>query len=919
MDEKKDNSSTRAADAHEKVKVLVADDSPEFLVAATEFLKTNPRLETVGMALSGEDAIRLAERVNPDLVLVDYKMSEMTGAEAAEELKKLRPAPRVVIVTGHDDREFQLRATEAGADGFLSKDEFLERLDPLIDRMFFTRNSGGRESLSDSLGQRIRKLNRDATVVLIDDDFVTQELVQFLLIEAGYRVFKAGTGEVGLELVREHRPELVLLDVGLPDISGIDVCRQIKADPNLTHTLVMHLSATHTSEKDMEIGLAGGADAYCTLPFQKEQLLARVDSLVRIARLESAMSAHEIFYEHLFDKSNFGVAYAATDGRMLSINKPLQALLGLEDNWQISGKSIFEFVGEEYRETVKRTIEQMRWDKLIVHRGEYRFQQADGALLWVRLTIFPQRDGTGKVSNLIILFEDITPQKHASAIQEAMLESVPASIALLDAKGKIVATNKSWDEHIAAWGLNSKSLAPGGNFLNYCGLLEGSQGASGSDLVESLREVLAKRSTGFEADYSRGDDKDRKWFRITANPMGEARSEGGLVMHMDITEKHKLEHQLRQSQKMDALGQLAGGVAHDFSNLLMVVGCNADILTRPQVQAEIRANCVRDIQSATKRASNLTRQLLAFSRQQPMELREVDLAQTVRNLVRMLNRLLGETIELSYEVGDDLPTTMGDAGMIDQVLINFAVNARDAMPEGGKLTIELQPVRRQPPDSQETATTNQWIEVTVSDTGAGIAPEIRDKVFEPFFTTKDASKGTGLGLATVHGIVKQHDGWIELESDADVGTKFRVYFPAVAGSGIEAIERGRRRVLKGHGQGILVIEDDEDVLNGIVRNFNAAGFRVWYASNAEDARLLWGKHGDELSLLVVDIVLPNGRSGEELIEEFRRDRASLNALLISGYKSEPSQINCDDHTSFVQKPFSLEELSEAVSQYFDEH
>ncbi|MGB0583150.1 MAG: response regulator, partial [Limisphaerales bacterium] len=733
-------------------------------------------------------------------------MSEMTGAEAAEELKKLRPSPRVVVVTGHDDREFQLRATEAGADAFLLKDEFLARLDPLIDRLFFAQSSGGRETLSESLGQRTRKLNRDATVVLIDDDFVTQELVQFLLIEAGYRVFKAGTGHAGLQLVRQHQPELVLLDVGLPDVSGIEICRQIKADPNLKHTLVMHLSATHTSERDMEKGLEGGADAYCTLPFQKEQLLARVDSLVRIARLESAMSAHEIFYEHLFDKSNFGVAYASTDGRMLSINDPLRELLGLEDNWQISGKSIFEFVGEEYRDAVQTAIEQMRGEKLVVHRGEYRFQQANGALIWVRLTIFPQRDGTGKVSNLIILFEDITPQKNATAIQEAMLESVPASIALLDAKGKIVATNKSWDEHVATLGLNSSSLAPSGNFLGYCGLLEESQGASGSQLVAGLREVLANRSKHFEADYSVGQDKEQKWFRITANPMGESRSEGGLVMHMDITEKHKLEHQLRQSQKMDALGQLAGGVAHDFSNLLMVVGCNADILARPRVQPEIRDNCVRDIQSAAKRASNLTRQLLAFSRQQPMEQCEIDLAQSVRNLVSMLNRLFGENIELSCVVGDDLPTMMGDAGMVDQVLTNFAVNARDAMPDGGKLTIELQPVHRQPPDSQDTAHTDRWIEVTVTDTGSGIPAEIRDKVFEPFFTTKDASKGTGLGLATVHGIVKQHNGWIELESEADVGTKFRVYFPAVAGSQNEVSERLRPHVLKGNGQGILVIE-----------------------------------------------------------------------------------------------------------------
>jgi len=919
MDEQAHNQQASRQHPRARLKVLVADDSPEFLVAAIEHVKRNPRMETVGMALSGEEAIRVAHRVKPDLVLVDANMANLNGAQTTAMLKQLDPPPRVVVVSGCDDSEFQSRITAAGADAFLLKDEFLDRLDPVVEKMFFGDPGAGRESLSESLGQRIRKLNLDATIVLIDDDFVTQELVEFLLTDAGYRVVKAGTGMAGLELVRTHRPDLVLLDVGLPDISGIEVCRRIKSDPALERTLVMHLSATHTSEKDMAEGLAGGADAYFTLPFQKEQLLARVDSLVRIARLESAMRANDTFFEHLYNQSDFGIAHTAPDGSMQSINEPLRRMLGLEENWRISGRSLGEFAAEPDRPALQRAIERLAAEELAVYRSDCRFLHASDSRFWVRLTIFPQRDGTGKVARLMILCEDITPQKQAAAIQEAMLESIPASIALLDPKGRILATNKSWDEHFKALQLKSRSLTPGGNFLDYCAGIENSQGANGAELVAGLGDVLARRSEMFDADYSRGADGQQRWFRITANAMAPAHSEGGLVMHLDITDRHKLEQQLRQSQKMDALGQLAGGVAHDFSNLLMVIRCNADILARPKVRPEIRATCIRDIQTAAGRASELTRQLLAFSRQQPMELREIDLAQSVNNLISMLRRLIGESVELSFEAEPDLPRTMGDAGMIDQILINLAVNARDAMPGGGRLRFALRHLRRAAPEGQHTEDTDQWIELSASDTGAGIPPEIRDKIFEPFFTTKAADQGTGLGLATVHGIVKQHNGWIDLDSESGRGTTFRIYFPAVPEDGALAGPAGQAPPLKGRGQGILVVEDDADVLNSIVRTFRETGFQVWAASDAESARAIWQERQSDLSLVLVDIVLPGGQSGEDLVEQFRRRKPDLVALLISGYQSEPARIVCGEHTRFVQKPFSLEELTAIVSQFFDEH
>ena len=876
MDETADNQSAMPSPGRQRVKVLVADDSPEFLVAATETLKGDPRLESVGVALNGAEAIRMARQVEPDLVFVDHTMPEKDGIETAVELKKLAKPPRVVVITRAEDPVTQSRANEAGADALMPKSDFIGGVGGLIDSMFFRGGRANRGTLSANLGERIRNLNHDATVVLIDDDFVTQELVSFLLTNADYRIHKAGNGRDGLQLVRKYRPELVLLDIGLPDISGIEVCKEIKNDPELKHTLVMHLSATHTSESDMERGLKGGADAYFTLPFQQEQLLSRVDSLVRIARLEAAMRANEQFHEDLFQNSNFGVAYAAPDGRLQSVNEPLRELFARE-NWQISGRRLIDLASEDDREAIEKSIERMKSGTHLVHRGECRFERAGGEPLWVRLTVFPQRDGSGKVGRLIVLFEDITPQKKANEMQETMLESIPASIALLDPSGRIVATNKTWDEHFTSRRLMNRSLTTGGNFLDYCAAVSSAVTSGRRKLSQGVQEVLDGATPGFEADYSHGEGRDQKWFQITAKRMDGNHAEGALVMHLDITDKTNLEHQLRQSQKMDAFGQLAGGVAHDFSNLLIVVRCNADILARPGFNPGIRGKCIRDIQAAAERASKLTRQLLAFSRQQPMELSEIDLGQSVHNLMSMLKRLLGTGVKIECDIRDPLPPTFGDSAMIDQVLINLAVNARDAMPDGGTLTVRIQAVHTEPPVSQETRDTNSWIKVSVIDTGSGIPAEIRDHIFDPFFTTKESGKGTGLGLATVHGIISQHEGWLELESEPGEGAEFRFFLPAMPDEGRVGIGRESEPEIKGRGRGVIVVEDDTDVLTGIVVTLEQAGFKVWQAADKREAERIWNDHRSEISMAIVDIVLPNAECGEELVEHFQVDTPDLSA------------------------------------------
>lgn len=900
----------------EPLKVLVADGNSEFLIAATEFLKTNPNFETVGMATNGEDAIRLTKKLSPDLVLVDSRMTECDSERNAEEFRRIHPKPRVVVIGSHEDPVSRRGSLCLGADAYLLRSELLDRLDPLVEKLFSTGRSQRQIAISESLGERVRRLNRDATVVLIDDDHVTQQLVQFLLTNAGYRVHKAGTGNSGLALVREHRPDLVLLDVGLPDVSGIEVCKLIKADPSLRNTLVMHLSATHTTEADMARGIDGGADAYLTLPFQKEQLLARVDSLVRIARLEKAMGSNNAFFDNLFRKSTLGVAYSTPTGRLLAINESLRKLLGLE-TWQISGRDLTDLATLDTRPSIRKAIRSLQSADGGVHHSDTRFERPDGKKVWARITIFPQNDEDGKPSNLIFLFEDITPQKHAGDIRNAMLESIPASIAMLDREGRIIATNRSWSAQFAGCEISGRSTSTGGNFFDYCSMIPG---ASGARLQNGLRGVLRGESTQFQFDYARGEGRDQRWFRLIASPVDDQLAGTGLLTHMDITEQHALEGQLRQSQKMDALGQLAGGVAHDFSNLLMVIRCNADMIARPALQPRTRDHCLRDIQSAAKRAGNLTRQLLTFSRQQPMEPVPLNLSRSVSNLLSMLSRLLGESVDIRCEIPDNLPPIYGDPGMIDQILVNLAVNSRDAMPNGGTLTVRLADVSKRPPPESGIDEPRRWLEMSVSDTGIGIPPSLRDKIFEPFFTTKESGKGTGLGLSTVHGIVRQHAGWIAVDPTVGAGTTLRIHFPIYAGpDSAPSTDPGEALAhLHGNGRGVLVIEDDQDVLNGICKTLNSAGFRVWQAAGADAARLIWKNHGSGISLVVADIVLPNGASGEDLVEGFRTTRQDLHVVLTSGLQSEPDRVAPDHRTRFLLKPFSLGDLADEIHRCTEE-
>ncbi|MEO6753079.1 MAG: response regulator [Chthoniobacteraceae bacterium] len=408
-----------------------------------------------------------------------------------------------------------------------------------------------------------------------------------------------------------------------------------------------------------------------------------------------------------------------------------------------------------------------------------------------------------------------------------------------------------------------------------------------------------------------------RWFEITGRVFATAdgRQRAGIIGR-DITERRVLEEELRQSQKMESIGQLAGGVAHDFNNILTVILGQASLLAcETEMNREAR-DSISEITEAANRAATLTRQLLTFSRKQVMQPRDLDLNSVVNEMTRMLRRTLGDEITLAVMPASELPLVHADHGMMEQILLNLAVNARDAMPDGGRLeistsaeTIGLAELR-----VSSEAVCGPAVCLRVSDCGTGIAPEVLPRIFEPFFTTKDIGKGTGLGLASVHGIVRQHRGWIKISSEMGRGTDFRIYLPAQAGEVARLSAPPMESSSPTGKETVLIVDDDPAVrqTGGIL--LRRLGYNVIEATSGVHAIEMVKQGRTDIDLLLTDMMMPGGIGGKELAETLRQRIPGLRVLYSSGYSVELAGkgLHEEDQAHFLQKPYSAHLFAQAV-------
>ena len=425
----------------------------------------------------------------------------------------------------------------------------------------------------------------------------------------------------------------------------------------------------------------------------------------------------------------------------------------------------------------------------------------------------------------------------------------------------------------------------------------------GIQFQNAIESVLREKSP-MNIGYSLATQGQQQFFEARLVPLLQNEI---VVIIRNITELKHLEERFRQSQKMEAFGQLAAGVAHDFNNILTVIQGNLSLLGAGIIPKEEEGTAIDDAISASKRAANLTRQLLTFGRRQPLQPRELDLNEVVSNLTKMLHRIIGEHIMLEAHYAPGGAPVIADIGMMEQVIVNLAVNSRDAMPKGGKLIIRLvNVVVNENMVSFETGgNPGEFIRLDISDTGIGIPPENMPRIFEPFFTTKEVGKGSGLGLATVFTIVQQHRGWIEVESEPGSGTTFQIHLPRRStAAAVSRVETSGRLTGSGGSETILLVEDETSVRQFARRLLATHGYQILEAESGPAALKIWREHGKEIDLLVTDMVMPGGMNGRELAERLRQDRHDLKVIYCSGYTDEVLGADSPlrNNPNFLEKP-----------------
>jgi PAS domain S-box-containing protein len=503
-------------------------------------------------------------------------------------------------------------------------------------------------------------------------------------------------------------------------------------------------------------------------------------------------------------------------------------------------------------------------------------------------------------------------------LQSAALESAANATLITDRAGNVIWVNPAFTR---LTGYSAQEIAGQNPRL----LKSGKQDQA---FYQNLWETILAGRVWHAEMVNRRKDTSLYTEESTITPVLDERGEitHFIAVKQDITERKELESQLRQLQKLEAVGHLAGGVAHDFNNLLAVIRGNTDLVLMDAGQFSDQAReCLQQVVAASERAANLTRQLLTFGRKQVMRSQPLDLNEVIRNLIKMLTRIIGENIHLQCTYDTGLPYVQADVGMLEQVLVNLVVNAVAAMPHGGqlfisteKISIEETHVRAHPEPRA-----GEFVCLSVCDTGTGISPEHLPHIFEPFFTTKEPGKGTGLGLAMVHGIVKQHQGWVEVSTHLGTGTIFRVFLPVILPPPTGTAPQQTEPSSRGGTEGVLFVEDDLAVRLITQRVLETFGYHVWEAATGREALELWANHAGKIDLLLTDMVLPDGITGQELAKQLRAQRPELKTVFISGYGSEVAGVDIDllrqNKPYVLQKPCPSQVLLHALRQCLDDN
>ncbi|MDF3071280.1 MAG: multi-sensor hybrid histidine kinase [Polyangiaceae bacterium] len=779
-------------------------------------------------------------------------------------------------------------------------------------------------------------------MLLVDDDRIQLKLSTLRLQDAGFVVMTASSAREALDLAAMSPPDVVMSDVIMGELDGFGLCRRLKEQPGLADVPVILLSAHYNDQKARELAVRVGASALIgrTPEFDAELRALRValgqdrsssklaravdvtetyEEQLRInanqmSRLAGAARSAEERYRALFESANDAISVLDRSGAILEANERWRIILGLTPA-SLIGKHLLDFAPRG-RDTTGAEL------AAAIDRGSGRvhavaIERPDNAIVYMDFSISViDLEGSSVV---LAIGRDVTgrflaAQALATAEEKyrSLVERMP-DVVWTSAAGRCTFVTSNIER---LTGFTPAEIYVVGRDFWLERVHPDDEEEFSAKFVKTESDGSGRR---FDLEY-RWRRKDGTWAWLWHRSIANY-ERGGLAytdgLLSDITQRKELEQSLRQAQKMEALGQLTGGIAHDFNNILATILANSQFLIDALGDKDPRLADANEIKLASERAANLTRQLLAFSRKQVLEFRISDLNEVVAGVERMLRRLIGEDIEMSVLLADDLGRAKVDAGQIEQVLMNLAVNARDAMPRGGKLTVETSNAELDAEYQSRHANGDpgRYVVLSVSDSGTGMDAETQRRIFEPFFTTKEQGKGTGLGLATCHGIVTQSGGHIGVYSELGQGSVFKVYLPRVDPDGVADQLWTKPKAEPGGQETVLLVEDDPPLRAAVQRMLASQGYRVLAARHGQEATQLALKHGDEIALLITDVVMPN-LSGPEVAKSVKAHVPNLKVLFMSGYTDHAvlrsGELNAA--VNFLQKPFSSHALTRKVRE-----
>lgn len=769
---------------------------------------------------------------------------------------------------------------------------------------------------------QIDEITQKGIILIVDDTPANLGVLFDFLADSGFKVLVAQDGESALQKVEYAAPDLILLDVRMPGIDGFETCRRLKANDSTKDIPVIFMTAL-SETVDKIRGLNLGAVDYITKPFQHEEVLARVSLHLSLRNLtkqlreqnvhlhqeiqerisaEHALRQSEERFRTIVDTAQEGIWLLDAQAHTCYINQRMSEMLGY-DVGEILDRTLFDFIEEVDRPEAVQKFEQCLQGFSKQH--DFRFLRKDGKKLWTIISTSSMIGDNGEVIGTLSMLTDITGRKHSEQKifeQAALLDITTDAILVRDLENKVLFWNKG-AERLYGWkaeeaiGKNIKELLYKENFPEF--LTVEALLSQKSEWQGELNQVTKEGKAIIVAS---------RWTLVhdQAN-----KPKSILVVNTDITEKKQFETQFLRAQRLESLGTLAGGIAHDLNNVLAPILMAVQLLEM-KIEDERSRQWLSIVELNVKRGADLVKQVLSFARGYEGKHTHLDIKHLLLEIEQIVKETFPKSIEVQTNLSPGLRSVYGDTTQLHQVLLNLCVNARDAMAEGGILSLSAEHlfIDENYALMNIEAQVGPYVVITVSDTGTGIPPEILERIFEPFFTTKELGQGTGLGLSTVVGLIKGHGGFVDVHSKIRKGTQFKVYLPATGDSFTEQPEEKKpHEIPLGHGEVILVVDDEESIREITKTSLEIHDYKVLSASDGVEAVALYAQHKEEIKVVLIDMMMPL-MDGSIAIRILQKMNPEVKIIAVSGRvpNHKMTELFGKSVKMFMPKPYTSEEL-----------